>query len=241
MLDKIMLKQAQAVTPENRIRSFRESSLDMVGIAEKINLLKEMVLSSNSNSGVFSFVSSIQTVSIWGIVIIIISGFVFLSLYMRALRNETVNRVSLSENSRPQPLPDAQTKLHYRHREKPLYFSHKILKIASIALFTSSIGSLVGSVVIRASRATSIARTPTAITTLTTKYPQIVSLQIPEAGSVPIRTSPSIVSPEVFSIKESQKIIIFRKLDGWAQVGLSEKDQDKGWWTNDQYLASTIK
>ncbi|MFZ2202171.1 MAG: hypothetical protein WAV56_02120, partial [Microgenomates group bacterium] len=87
-LEKIMARQKQATAPEARIRAHRESALEMVGVEEKILALKQLVSQAGSVGSIFGFVGGVQSVAVWGLIIILVSGFVFLASYMRALRFE---------------------------------------------------------------------------------------------------------------------------------------------------------
>ncbi len=98
-LDKIMLRQKQAITPESRIRTYRESRLEMDGIGQKINTLKQLVTQASANNSVFGFVGGVQAIAVWGLIIILVAGFVFLTLYMRTMRYEQV--LLLGQNHLP--------------------------------------------------------------------------------------------------------------------------------------------
>lgn len=246
-LDKIMLRQNQAVTPENRIQTYRESSLEMNGVEEKINSLKDLVAQSNAAGGFLGFVGGVQSVSLWGIVLIIIAGFVFLTLYLNALRaegklskvSETVapkSESSLDENKEK----DYQAPTH-RHRETGHRLGHKITRVASIVLLAVGIGSIGVSSLVKASQSHTVALISPApdATVLGAKdnsYPYQTSLKLPNVGSIPIHSLPSITAPKISSLKETGKIYVFRLLDNWAQIGMSEKDTDNGWWINTMYL-----
>lgn len=85
-LDKISQKQQAAVTPEGRIRAYRESQVELSGVKVKIDKLKELVTEVSSSGSLVGFVGGAQVIAVWGLIIIMVTGFVFLVLYMRVLR-----------------------------------------------------------------------------------------------------------------------------------------------------------
>lgn len=88
MLDKILDRQSSAQTPESRIRAYRENQIEFAGAKQKLDQLKTILADSGSTNSIFGFVGGIQSVALWGIVIIVIAGFVFLSIYLKILRKE---------------------------------------------------------------------------------------------------------------------------------------------------------
>lgn len=85
-LNKIIVLQEAAVTPEQKIRAYREAKLELSGVVEKIEKLKELVTLAGSAGNLFGFVGGAQALAVWGLIIIMSAGFVFLALYMRVLR-----------------------------------------------------------------------------------------------------------------------------------------------------------
>ena len=85
-LDKILLAQNKAITPENRIRAFREAQLELNGVNTNIDRLQDLVAQAANTGSIFGFVGGVQTVAVWGILLIVIASFVFLTIYMRQLK-----------------------------------------------------------------------------------------------------------------------------------------------------------
>lgn len=249
-LDKIMLRQQQAITPENRIRTYRESSLEVNGIEEKINSLKELALQANGSGSIFGFAKGIQPITLWGIVLIIIAGFAFLTMYLNALRSEThLAKKGESKTDNENTAFEEHHQIYhptpkYRHKETHHHRGQRIARIASIILLTGGLSSLGSSLAIKASKTTtntsltssSTETTKVLGTTVDIKYPYQTKLKMSESGKVPVRNSPSITSREIMSLSDEQNVYVFRISDNWAQIGLSDKDLDKGWWLNTQYL-----
>jgi len=245
-LNKILLRQTQAVTPENRIRTYRESLLEMNGIEEKITSLKELVIRSGTSGGAFGFLGGMQTITIWGIILIVIAGFAFLTIYLNALRSENkINKAEQKEVAENAPVEHDtiyHPALKYRHRETKRHPIHRAARIASIVLLVSGFGSIAASLTLKAAQSRPVALvspSPDAVvlgTTSDDKYPIETYLKLPDSGKVPVRSAPAITAPEIMSLIDVDKVYVFRLIDGWAQIGLSDKDSDKAWWVNKQYL-----
>lgn len=243
-LDKIMLRQGEAITPENRIRTYRESALEMNGVEQKINSLKELTLTSGTTVNFFGSFGGIQAITLWGIILIAITGFIFLIIYLNALRTDSHLTIEEKDNKSEDKGNLYHPTFKYRHREIKPHPSHRIVRIASVVLITSSIGSLGASAVIKPFQDHSqvlISPIPGATVLGTTaekqlKYPYQSKLIISGTGKIPVRNAPSLSSPEILSLSPEQNVYVFKTVDSWAQIGLFDKDQDKGWWINTQYL-----
>jgi hypothetical protein len=245
-LDKIMLRQKQAVTPEGRIQTYRESALDMNGVEQKITSLKELVVRSNTAGGFLGSIGGLGSVTLWGIVLIFITGFAFLIIYLNALRTDVRLKKNEANETLTNPIEEHDTLYHplpkHRHRESRRHPGHKIARIASIALLVSGLGSVGASVAIKASQGrpvTLVSPSADAVvlgTSYDDKLPQEVRLRMPDSGKIPVRSAPSITSSEIMSLYDVKKVFVFRLIDNWAEIGLFDKDVDKGWWINTQYL-----
>ena len=84
-LDKIAALQESAITPEQKIRAFREASIEKKSVLSKMDSLKSLVSQASSTGSIFGFVGGAQAVGVWGIIIVIAAGFVFLAIYMKNL------------------------------------------------------------------------------------------------------------------------------------------------------------
>ena len=84
-LDKILRLQREAVTPQGRIRAFREAKGEMEAVKNKMETLKTLVASAGSMGTMFGFIGGVQTLGVWGMIIVLIAGVVFLALYLRQI------------------------------------------------------------------------------------------------------------------------------------------------------------
>jgi len=84
-LDKVLRLQKEAVTPQGKIRAFREAKGEMEVVKNKMETLKTLVASAGSMGTMFGFIGGVQTLGVWGMIIIFIAGVVFLALYLRQI------------------------------------------------------------------------------------------------------------------------------------------------------------
>jgi len=95
-LDKVLALQDAAVTPEQKIKDYREALIIKNSAEEKLAGLKNLVGQASAAGSLFGFVGGAQTIAVWGLVIIIAAGFVFLTIYMRTVTNN-VRKEALAE------------------------------------------------------------------------------------------------------------------------------------------------
>ncbi|OGK27144.1 hypothetical protein A3D80_02920 [Candidatus Roizmanbacteria bacterium RIFCSPHIGHO2_02_FULL_40_13b] len=86
-LDKIKLNQERAETPEEKLFTYSESEIELKSVKTKIDTLKDLASQVSSSSTLLGFVGATQSLAVWGLIIIMSAGFVFLTLYMRKLSN----------------------------------------------------------------------------------------------------------------------------------------------------------
>jgi FtsZ-binding cell division protein ZapB len=103
-LDKVAILQKSNQTPELKIKSYRSAMLELDSAKTKLDNLKTIVASAGSIGTVFGFVGGVQTIAVWGLVIILIAGFVFLMLYLKMIsRNKTQTVAPDTNNITNQP------------------------------------------------------------------------------------------------------------------------------------------
>ena len=84
-LDKMSQVQGEAITPEDKIRAFRESKILKGAVDEKIAGMRDLVTQASAAGNLFGFVGGSQSIAVWGLIIIIAAGFVFMTIYMRTV------------------------------------------------------------------------------------------------------------------------------------------------------------
>jgi hypothetical protein len=102
-LDKAVELLKEGTTPESKIKSYREAEIEINAAKEKIEKLKELVTQASSSGSILGFVGGSQAIAVWGIVVIVATVFVFLTIYMRKLSGASVtvenNKHVKSKNS----------------------------------------------------------------------------------------------------------------------------------------------
>lgn len=89
-LDKILASFKKAVTPENKIESYYQAQIELKGVQEQIKSLQDLVTQAGSFGSMAGFIGGAQAIAVWGLIIIMVAGFVFLVIYMRTLRGKGV-------------------------------------------------------------------------------------------------------------------------------------------------------
>ena len=90
-LDKVLRLQKEATTPQARIRAYREGVAEIKLVQGKLETLKTLVASAGSMGTMFGFIGGVQTLGVWGLIIVLIAGFVFLGIYTRRLNPPSTN------------------------------------------------------------------------------------------------------------------------------------------------------
>ena len=83
------------ITPEAKIKSYREAQIEIVSAKEKLERLKELVSLASSSGSILGFVGGSQAIAVWGIVIAIATGFVFMTIYMKRLLGIEAKKVNV--------------------------------------------------------------------------------------------------------------------------------------------------
>ncbi len=91
---KNLLKEG--ITPESKIKSYREASLEILSVKEKIEKLKDMVSEASNSGSILGFVGGSQAIGVWGVVVAVVTGFVFMTIYMRKLMGGSKQQVASS-------------------------------------------------------------------------------------------------------------------------------------------------
>ncbi len=84
-LDQIEALQANAITPEDKIRSYREADILKNSVETKVAGLRDLVAQASSAGSMLGFVGGSQTIAVWGMIIMVVAGFVVLLTYMKSL------------------------------------------------------------------------------------------------------------------------------------------------------------
>jgi hypothetical protein len=246
-LDKIEVLQGSANTPEQKIRAWRESQIELGGVKVKMEKMKELVAQASSANGLFGFVGGAQVIAVWGMIIIFVAGFVFLALYMKMISGHKVKHVvdddSINEN----------VKSSGSHRK-----GHGTgWKIGFAVVVTAVLSAACSAVVVRnilLSEKSAVASeqkltegkvagekteklasegstdTKDQGTKINSELgiggPVIKWLSVPGNGKVNLRDEASLESKIIKKISESGEVVVLEETDEWVQV---EWEGIEGW------------
>jgi len=100
-LDSAITIQAEAQTPDARIKAYRDALVHTNKAKGEIDDLKTLATSVSSNGNLLGFIGGVQIFSVWGLVLILVAGFVFLALYMRLITAHSLRstRVTSKDSS----------------------------------------------------------------------------------------------------------------------------------------------
>lgn len=86
------------ITPEAKIKAYREAELELASARDQVEKLKELVTLASSSGSILGFVGGSQAIAVWGIIIAIATGFVFMTVYMRKLLGREVAKEVVAHN-----------------------------------------------------------------------------------------------------------------------------------------------
>jgi hypothetical protein len=112
-LDQITTLLEGATTPEEKIKAYRESMILKAAVEEKIAALRSLVGQASASGNLKGFVGGSQAFAVWGIILIVIAGFVFLTIYMKKIMKKAeVKEEEPSTEQGQTLLPQASPKVN---------------------------------------------------------------------------------------------------------------------------------
>ena len=254
-LDKVVLATGKAVTPENRIRTYREAKLELTKVTANMNRLQDLVAQSSGTGSVFGFVGGVQTVAVWGIILVVVAGFIFLSLYFKKLG------ITPQEPRAPLPTPSP---VSLESEPVPSWRMPTIITAVVIVTAVSTIAltrlatpkvdpqtinqvappaSIIPSPTPTASQApdkrdTIEIKSEKSILGETTTNTSQSTLVVPDDSSVNLRNAPSSTADIIMAIKQSVDVYIFKSEGEWRQIGFASTDDGKGYWVHSKFIES---
>ena len=84
-LDRIMEIQKSSKLPEDKIKDYRTAQIELESVTKKIDSLKEILTQSGSIGTLSGFIGGVQTVGVWGIIVVLVVGFVLLAIYIKSI------------------------------------------------------------------------------------------------------------------------------------------------------------
>ena len=253
-LDKIIELQAAAVTPEQKIRAYREAKIELDAVHAKMDKLQELVTEAGSIGALFGFVGSTQTLAVWGMIIIISGGFVFLAVYMKTLRDKEITK-GKKKKTQPKKMKTEKKKTNgevRRRVRKQVAIKLAVLFLlfgAGVAALSSFITSKIvigrifsqqmaeiedesGFVLGEQEEAEVIELEEEELEEDATGGEDIVMVEVPVSSSINIREEPSLTSVVIMRFKVTQEVIRIGEEEGWVNIAfVNEKEGDyaEGW------------
>jgi hypothetical protein len=253
-LDKAENLISEDSTPEERIRSYREALIELNAAKVKMEKLKELVASAGSVGTFFGFVGGAQALAVWGMMIVMGGGFVFLALYLRTLKNydsvkngQSAN-LSVAEEEEPSGSGSSANKKEVEEKvvhspQKPRHgrgFGIKKVAVLLIGMAVLGVGGGFGTglytnpkapkkTLAVASQANKPQKEVLAENTQNSKNEK-VRIFVPDGSIVNIYKEKDIDSPIVFTLKSSKEVIKTSEKNGWVKVEIIDgKEKVSGW------------
>ncbi|MBU0572706.1 SH3 domain-containing protein [Patescibacteria group bacterium] len=253
-LDKIIELQKTAITPEQKIRAYREAEIELDAVNTKMDKLQELVTEAGSIGTLFGFVGSTQTLAVWGMIVIVAGGFIFLAVYMKTLRDKEMAK-SNKKKTQPMKMKTKTKKTNGEARRrirKQVAIRLAVLFIlfgAGIAALTAFITSKVITAKIVSQQvaetidesefvlgeqeeAEVIDLEEEELEEDATGGEDIVMVEVPVGSSVNIREEPSLTSAVIMRLKVTQEVVRIGEEGDWANIAfVNEKEGDytEGW------------
>lgn len=258
-LDKVALITSKAVTPENRIRAYREAQLELNKVGVNMNRLQDLVAQASGTGSLFGFVGGVQTIAVWGMIIVIVGGFIFLSLYFKKLNlipaavqaDPSLLATSLPpEPSLPSltPLSSSLTDGHAPRWKTPALIGLVMILTAGSTVLLTNLArpkapAVVNEVKSSPTPSPSPSQKPVRNDISVESEKDVLGesapthkLVVPEDSSVNIRSLPSVESDIVMTIKVTTEVYVFGEDDDWRRIGFSEADEAKEYWVNAKFI-----
>jgi hypothetical protein len=239
-LDKIGLKFNKAIAPENRIRAFREAQLELAGVKTNLARLQDLAGQAANTGSIFGFVGGVQTVAVWGILLIVITSFVFLTLYMSQLK------------FRPAAAAAAAAPAFHRSTfwASPAVVPVLILITAITTIIISQLFRRPAAPAIIETKTSAASPSPSPAASPTAKPQEInvkqekqvlgetsaKQLNVPKGGSVNVRGGPTADSPIVMTLKAAVPVFVWENKNGWLRISFEPADHQQDFWVSGELV-----
>ena len=240
-LDKILEMQKTATTPDRKIRVYHDAQIELTAVRTKIEKLKELVSLASSAGSLAGFVGGAQAIAVWGLIIIMVAGFVFLALYMKMLSmREAVlvksGKVKIKVTKQKQKTEEPKLNVHPSRFQRSVRFAVSIFSYGIISVLSSGITMYVLMAYVNqpakkitaqenVSRSVLGEKKIAAVQPEAAAFPappvKIAKIVVPKGETVQIRKYPLSSATIVTEVKESQDVEILDETKNWAKVNLN--------------------
>ncbi len=261
-VQKLLSSQIKSTKPENRIKLYREAQLELLTVGANMTQLENLVAQATGNSSIMGFVGGVSTTAVFGIILVVVAGFVFMSSYFKrlvpALANnaplESVADEATSISSIPRLTPliiPSSSGGNKSFWQMPAFITAVVVvtAVSTVALTRMAGGKPTSPQVAEVvAPSPSPTATPSPSSDLSavrseTKDRSELSepllthrIEVPSDSSVNIRNKPSSSADIIMALKESKDIVIFKEDGDWRNIGFSVKDTTKGYWVNIKFI-----
>ncbi|HLD51552.1 hypothetical protein A3K34_04260 [candidate division WWE3 bacterium RIFOXYC1_FULL_40_10] len=237
-LARIIRIQQEAATPQGKIRAYREAESEKQEAYKKLDSLENLVSSVGALGSMTGFIGGAQTLGVWGLIIVLIGGFVFMAYYMRKVTGYQPASVS-------QIIPSVtQNKL------RPRYGIILVIFVAA-----SSIGLLFGAIYliknkvpkvyvpeVKSAEVTQPSKELVPVaqeTAVEQKNEKKVRVLVIDSYPVNVREKGSLSSAIIGKIPESREVTFMEEIGGWTKVKVDFIVEGKEYldgWINNNYI-----
>ncbi len=257
-LDKIMLNQKTSITPEAKIKNFYEAQIELNAIDEQLINLQNLVTQSGSVGSLAGFVGGAQAIAVWGLIIIMVTGFVFLVIYMRTLKNKELNLSSVEYSNKPKSLPASKPIKQKTKKKQPPSASiqqhqhlgrYQMIKLAALFIALTSVSTAVTGITIRKTvskiqevqNITEQPNTPTEVATAVSvatesgsvmgvSQEKRLTIKQTPTGWLNVRNKPSSKSDIIAKVYPKESYPYIEVVNGWYKIKTTELTE--GWISN---------
>lgn len=246
-IDDLLHTQNDNIKPENRIRAYRQAQLALNSTQNNLTQLENLTALANNNNSLLGFVGGVSTTAVFGIILVIVAGFVFLSLYFKKLSGP-VSADAPKTNHLSQPTPLVSTPLAVSEQsiikwQMPALIASVMVITASATIYLTRPPQSPNPTTINQVTPPSPTQFPSPTPTLspapTPTPPSALTshtLLVPDNSTINIRNKPSSAADIIMAISENQDIIIFKESGDWANIGFTQSDATKGYWVHRQFI-----
>ena len=234
-LDKAKAYQEAAYTPEEQIRAYREAQIEMAAVDQKMSKLEDLVVQAGSAGSLLGFVGGAQAIAVWGLIIILIAGFVFLAVYMRTISG----RKGQTKDKKVQKTPPVKTAPVIR----PRFAFGTFIVVFLTALISSSASAIITWRVLASTSEKKEAQAPLDTAVLSdstsqeaTEQPRpetkeeaaggedTVRVDVPEGSSVNVRQEASASSKVIARLSFTRTVTRLGEEADWVNVAFALED-----------------
>lgn len=252
-LDKLLSQTGKNVKPENRIRSYREAQLALATTKANLTQLENLVAQASSSNSIIGFVGGVSTTAVFGIILVIVAGFVFMSTYFKKLNSSPAPvwvdpRVDPEPLTRLSPLPTAPAPSGAAGGvgwQMPAIIAVVVVVTAGGTLLLTQATKpkptpVINQVIVATpspspSPTPSPSPSPVPDVSQGTVSPQSI-LVVPSDSTVNVRNQPAPDADIIMKIGETEAVYVFKEEGDWRQIGFSEADKTKGYWVHSKFI-----